>query len=740
MALEKSCKQNALRSHVSPELKAALQLHQSGRAADALPLYAQVLAAEQDNAAALFYGGVAAWTAGDAALALARLNRLMATTSPAVAEAHYHRALALTSLGREQEAIVDYEAAVRLKPGLIAAHNNLGELQRKRRNFAGADESFAAALQIDPSHVDARFNRALNAMQSGEMLHARTLLNECIKRNPDHANARSTLVDVLNDLGERTAALTLARASCKRLPAHALLWNALGQMEQAAGNISEAQSAFEAGLTRAPDSTVIAMNLALLQSENADIDGAQRTYESALALHDHPGLRFRLATLLPSIPASEVQISAARAQFSARLSDLRAANLRLDDPLNDFGDTPFYLSYHGRDDDRALLADLAATLHTAAPALTFTAEHLDRPRNAGKPRLGICSHFLFDQSVGRALHAVIAGLPRDEFDVHLFLVPPFFDDALAQTIATGTTVHRLPFDLIAARDRIATAELDWLLYPEIGMEALTYYLAHARLARSQWSTLGHPCTSGLTSIDKYVSYAALEPEDSERFYSEALLRLPESSPFPAYPSAPLPAKMRDRQALGFSGDGEMLICPQSLFKLMPRFDATLAAILDAAPKASLLLPEATLPGQTAAIKARFATTLGTAAKRVHFFRRRPRGEFVELIAASDVLLDPFPVGGGITTWDALATGTPIVTLPGQHLRSRFASAALAAAGIVSTVATSEADYAAIADRLLQNADERHVLRRKLATAAPAIYADQRAVVHWLAAIRECVSH
>ncbi len=723
---------------MSPELKTALQLHQSGQTAAALPLYAHVLAVDPDNAAALFYGGVAAWTAGEAELALERLNRLITATPQSVAEAHYHRALALSSLGRLQDAAADYEAALRLKPGLIAAHNNLGELRRKQRNFTSADASFAAALQIDPSHVDARFNRALNAMQSGDLPRARSLLSECIKRDPGHANARSTLVDVLNDLGERVEALTLARASCKRLPDHAMLWNALGQMEQSAGNISEAQASFQAGLKREPGNTVIAMNLALLQSENADIDAARHTYESALAVHEHTGLRFRLATLLPPIPASEAAISDARTQFSARLSDLRAANLRLDNPLNDFGDTPFYLSYHGRDDDRALLAELAATLHAAAPSLAFTADHLDRPRKSGKPRLGICSHFLFDQSVGRALQAVIAGLPRDEFDVHLFVVPPFFDDALARDIAQGATVHRLPFDLIAARDRIATTELDWLLYPEIGMEALTYYLAHARLARAQWSTLGHPCTSGLASIDKFVSYAALEPEGSERFYSESLLRLGDGSPFPAYPRAPLPAKMRDRHALGFSGAGELLICPQSLFKLMPRFDATLAAILDTSPNATLLLPEASLPGQTAAIKARFAATLGAAADRVRFFRRRSRSEFVELIAACDVLLDPFPVGGGITTWDALAAGTPIVTLPGQHLRGRFAKAALDAAGIGETLAVSEADYAAIATRLLHSAEERHTLRRQLASAAPAIYADQRAVAHWIGAIREGV--
>ena len=268
--------------------------------------------------------------------------------------------------------------------------------------------------------------------------------------------------------------------------------------------------------------------------------------------------------------------------------------------INDFGDTPFYLSYHGRDDDRALLGELAQTLRAAAPSLAFVAPHLDQARRSGRPRVGVCSQFLYNHSVGRALHAVIAALAKADIDLHLFQIPPLINDSLAQKISQGATLHRLPFDLAVAREHIAATGLDLLIYPEIGMEALTYYLAHARLARVQWNTLGHPCTSGLPAIDTYVSYAALEPVGNERFYSESLLRLP-GLPFPDYPAEPLPARLRDRTALGFGGGGPLLICPQSLFKLMPQFDATLRQVLDECPEATLLLPEAANAGQTAAI-------------------------------------------------------------------------------------------------------------------------------------------
>jgi len=726
-------------------LQRAVQLHQAGRAVEALPLYAQVLAADPANLAALYYGGVAAWSGGDAALALTRLTQVIERAPQPVADAHYHRALALVALQRDDEAIVDYQRAVTLKPGFAAAHNNLGGLLRQRHDYAGADAAFAAALQADPALVDARYNRALTAMQRGDLPLARALLQDCLKRAPDHDGARATLVDVLNDLGERGEALTLARASAKRLPNSVAICNALGQMEDAAGNVDAARAAYRAGLAVSSGNATLAMNLAALESENANVEAARAVFESALAAQEHPGLRLRLATLLPSIPMSEAAIDQARTTFVQSLRDVAARGLHLDDPVNDFGDTPFYLSYHGRRDDRDVLATLATTLRQCAPDLAYTAPHIAAVRDAqaaprsGKRRIGVCSSFLFDHSVGRAMHAILAAIPRDEFDVHLFLLPPFRDDALARQMQAQSTVHRLPFDLHAARERIAGVRLDLLLYPEIGMEALTYFLAHARLAPVQWNTLGHPCSSGLPEIDAYVSYAALEPAGSERHYSESLIRLA-GMPFPDYPAEPASPLLADvvarvRQSVGVTPSAPLLICPQSLFKLMPAFDTTLRHILDAAPGAHVLLPEPTQGGQMTAIKARFAHTLGDAAARVQFFARRSRAEFIRLIAASDVLLDPFPVGGGITTWDALAVGTPIVTWPGEHLRGRFASAALTAAGAPELIATSATDYAHIVHTLLTQTELAAGVRTRLVEAAPQIYADRTAISGWVDALR-----
>lgn len=723
---------------MTPALQQAIQLHRSGRTAEALPLYVEALRLEPDDLAALYYGGVAAWSAQQLDVALSRLDRVIALSPTPVADAHFHRALVFASLERVDDALSEYQKATVLKPGYAPAHNNFAMILRDRGDLRTAAQHLDAALAADPQFHDARYNRGLVAVQMGDLGVARTTLAECVKRDPDSAAARAKLIDVLIDSAAQSEALSLALASVKRLPKAAVLWNALAQAEAAAGNQDAAAKAYAEGLRVAPDNAVLSLNAALFESEQANFTAAQHLYANVISAHQHAGAKFRLATLLPSIPESEEQITELRQSFFDQLTLLRDSNVSLTDPLNEFGDTPFYLSYHGRDDDKGLLGLLEQTLRSACPSLNFTAPHVGRTRRSGKPRIGFCSHFLFDQSVGRSIRAYVRALARDEFEVTLLQVPPFFDDTLSRELSQGNATVRLPFDLRAAREQIASCELDVLIFPEIGMDALTYYLAQSRLATVQWTTLGHPCTSGLPSIDSYLSYDTLEVAGSERFYSEQLIRLPEGAIYPDYPAPELSPRMRSRAELGLPADGPLLICPQSLFKLMPQFDEALRRILEASPTAHVLLPQARHAGQVAAIMKRFARTLGPHAERVTFFSRRSRTEFVELVAACDVLLDPFPVGGGITTWDALTTGIPMVTWPDELMRGRFALSALQQMGITSTIAHDLESYVAIVRRLLGDTGERATIRTAISSQAQSVFRDTRAVPHFLTAIRNAV--
>jgi predicted O-linked N-acetylglucosamine transferase (SPINDLY family) len=113
--------------------------------------------------------------------------------------------------------------------------------------------------------------------------------------------------------------------------------------------------------------------------------------------------------------------------------------------------------------------------------------------------------------------------------------------------------------------------------------------------------------------------------------------------------------------------------------------------------------------------------------RIRWLPALPREVFLELLAAADVLLDPVAFGGGNTSYEALAMGTPIVTLPGELLRTRITRALYAKAGYDELVVASEEEYAEKAVRLATDADYRAAAVAAITERCPVLYEDDAEV-------------
>lgn len=706
-------------------LREAVTRHRAGRLDEAARLYQDCLARDPALLPALYYGGLLAMQRGRFREAIGLLTRLT-RHDPSRAEAWYQLGLAQAKAGDTAAARRGYEQALTCDPRCAPAANNLGLLLQATGDAAGARRLFETACSADPSRAEHWNNLGRILHESGELERAIASYRQATRHGPSLFEPWLNLGAALADAGVVDEALTCLEHAA-RLPGAdaAKAWTNLGAVLHECEQLDRAAEAYGAALAADPRNRAAQTNLARIELERGDAEAARALYGRML-MGKGPGqdaIRMRLATLVPPIPDSEAQIDTIRRDFRAGLVALRARPLHLTDPLAEVGEPPFYLSYHGREDDRDLLGELAQTYLAACPSLAWTAGHCTAPRSADgrRIRIGFASHFFFEHSIGKTMQAIIASLPAERFDVHLLRVPPFVDDARARAIAASAhAVHRLPATLAGARAAIAALELDVLFYADLGTEPLTYYLAYARLAPVQCVTWGHPTTSGIPTIDFYLSHPELEPEGSERFYSERLVRLDTGAIYPGYPAPVLPESPATRADLGLP-DTPVFVCPQSAFKLVPAYDVVLAEILHRCPDALLLVPEEKHPRLTAQLQARWARAMPDAVDRVRFFARRALPEFCNLIANADVMLDPFPVGGGVSTHDAMSFGTPIVTRPGPQMRSRFAAACYRRMGQTDLIAPDTAAYVDLACTLATDRARCAALRVSIRATAPALY-------------------
>ena len=80
---------------------------------------------------------------------------------PDYAEAHYNLGAVLDRKGQLDEAIRQFQEAVRLKPHYAAAHNSLGIALGRKGQIDEAILQFREAIRLEPDYVDAQYNLLL---------------------------------------------------------------------------------------------------------------------------------------------------------------------------------------------------------------------------------------------------------------------------------------------------------------------------------------------------------------------------------------------------------------------------------------------------------------------------------------------------------------------------------------------------------------------------------------------------
>jgi predicted O-linked N-acetylglucosamine transferase (SPINDLY family) len=306
-------------------------------------------------------------------------------------------------------------------------------------------------------------------------------------------------------------------------------------------------------------------------------------------------------------------------------------------------------------------------------------------------------------------HAIVKGwfqqLDRERFQLLAFHLGAQQD--AETTLARSCAAHfeSGPKTLRQWVDAIRGQSPDVLLYPEIGMDPMALRLASLRLAPTQAACWGHPESSGLPTVDYYLSAEGMEPAGAGRNYSEKLVSLPNLGCFfePRPAEGPRPATLGE---LGIDTDCPVFVCPGVPYKYAPQHDWVFPELARRLGRCQFVFFNHRAQAQMERVRTRLQEAF--AARGLppeHFIVFAPwltKAAFQGVMSQARACLDTIGFSGFNTALQAVQAGLPIVTREGLFLRGRFASGILKRMGIPELVAASEQDYVDLAERIARD--------------------------------------
>ena len=709
------------------ELRAsAAEHHRAGRWQEAEHQYRTILAQSPDQAAVRRDLAWLLYQRGDGASAIDQLRRAIAD-DPSRAIFHSELGVMLRGSQLADEAVPCFEEAIRLDPGLWQAQFNLGNALQQLGRFDRAVQCYTNVLRLAPDDADVCLNLGVAQKSLGQIDKARLSFQRALEIRPDFADPWINLGILAKNEGNVPEAVRCYRRALELNPQSAVAYYNLGLAWRAHDHVDAAVDSFRQAVRINPNYVAAHKHLADACAAQGSITEAVAAYREVLRLENDDSTRIRCALALPIILESHEQIAQRRRQLQHDLEALECEPLTVKDPVGEIGPPAFALAYHGCN-ETVFQTQIADMLRRATPQLGYVAPHCATPRRPGGARrikIGFASMHFRRHTIGKLNAGLIGHLDRDKFHVVVFRGSGCTDTMAQQIAASADTCVTLASDLQAAQAQIAEHELDVLFYTDVGLDGMSYYLAHARLAPLQCVTWGHPLTTGIPTIDYFISSDDLESPGAEAHYTEALVRLPRLAVYYFRPE--LSTSTKTRRDFGWSDQAHVYACLQAPFKLHPDDDEVFAQILRRDPLGTLVLLEGLSPNWSALLRARFSRSIPDVAGRIQFVPQQPPRDFSRLLAVVDVLLDPLQFSGGDTSYQSFAVGTPIVTLPGEFLRSRITYTLYRAMGIECCVAHSAEDYVARAVRLGTDEAWRRQVRAQILAANHAIYEDTTGV-------------
>jgi protein O-GlcNAc transferase len=676
-------------------------LHRQGKLADAECCYEEVLQRQPDHFAALHLLGVIARQTRRTERAV-ELSKRAIELNPKLAAAHSNLGNALMDLRRPAEALASYDKAIALKRDFAVAQNNRGAALRNLKRLAEALASYDRAITLKPDYAEAHNNRGNALMDLKRPAEALASYERAIALMPNFAEAHNNRGSALIELKGFMEAL----ASCDR--AIAL------KPDYAEAHYNRGNVFFEYNLNHE----------------------ASAAYQKAFEIKEE-FFQARAADCFAELPIlyeCEQEIIMRRIAYEEKLRALcdvveaRGARGDLTKILD--AKRPFYLAYQGynnRDLQRLYGSMACRIMEYKCPKTPLVP--LAKPNE--KVKVGIVSAFFYRHSNWKIpIKGWLGKLDRNRFKIFGYHVGTVWDSETNSAAAMcDRFVHRA-MTIDDWRREILYDAPHILIYPGLSMDKISTQLAAQRLAPVQCNSWGHPDTSGMQTLDYYLSSELMEPDDATEHYTERLIRLPNLSIY--YEPIDIKPSAISRTELGLRSDAVVFWCGQSLYKYLPQYDSVFARIAQLVKNCQFVFVKHHRAEHITDLFRRrleraFAVLGLKEADYCVLLPKLSPSKFIGAIGQCEIVLDSIGWSGCNSNLESLFHNLPIVTMQGSLMRGRHSAAILRRMEITETITKNVDEFVTVATRLANHADERNALSRKIASNKHRLYRDRTCI-------------
>ena len=605
--------------------------------------------------------------------------------NPNYAEVHNNLGSTFYKLRKFNESIDSYQRAVKIKPNFAEAYNNLGVSFNEIGKLNESVISYQRAIQIKSNYAEAYNNLGITFRMLNKINESIDNYQRAIEIKPDYAEAYNNLGNVLQSIDKIDEAILNYVKAIKINPNFAETYNYMGNLLRQIGRVKEAQKYFKKLINLKPDDIEHKINSALSMS--------------------------------PVVQSVE-EINYYRSEYEKGLESIKKYKFIREKPANFINLHLFHLAYHTKN-NLEIMNKTSASFRKIIPSINYVSKNIKKLEKQKKIKIGFISEFLTAHTIGKLFGGLIKNIDRKKFDIIIFHTSKTKNSLIKNEIdQSANKIVNLDSKIKEQQQQVEKESLDIIFYPDIGMSPTTYFLAFSRLAPVQIVSWGHPETTGIDTIDYFLSSTLLETDKIVKKYSERLICL---SQFPLYYKPPQNlGLLKNRTHLLLPEKNRLYGCPQSLFKLHPDFDVILAKILEQDPDANVVLigKEGLDKFWSDNLKKRWSKNFPVLKKKVLFTKRLPLLDFISLCNCVDVLLDPIYFGGGNTFLESMIVGTPTVTMPGTHLKANITAAAYKQMKISNPpIVKNSKEYINLAIELAKNQKKNHALREDSKIAA-----------------------